>query len=58
MKNGIGCPLTVSRSPQQNGVVERKNRAILNMTRSIIKSKRMPKEFLAEAVESAIYLLN
>jgi transposase InsO family protein len=30
--NGILRPLTVLRSPQQNGVVERKNMTILNMT--------------------------
>jgi transposase InsO family protein len=30
-ENGIHRPLMVPRSPQQNGVVERKNRTILNM---------------------------
>jgi len=35
--NEIRCPLTVLRSPQQNGVVERKNRTILNMVRGIFK---------------------
>lgn len=29
--NGIRRPMTVPRSPQQNGVAERKNRTILNM---------------------------
>ncbi|KAL4383581.1 hypothetical protein GQ457_15G010250 [Hibiscus cannabinus] len=40
----------VPRSPQQNGVAERKNRSILNMARSMPKAKNMPKEFWAEAV--------
>ncbi|KAH9670830.1 hypothetical protein KPL70_017126 [Citrus sinensis] len=48
--NGIQRPLTVPRSPQQNGVAERKNRTILDMARSMLKSKRLPKEFWAEAV--------
>ncbi|KAM2778784.1 hypothetical protein COP1_014123 [Malus domestica] len=36
--NGIRRPLTVPRSPQQNGVAERKNRTILNMARSMLKT--------------------
>lgn len=56
--NEIRRPLTVPRSPQQNGVVERKNRTILNMARSMLKTKRMPKEFWAEAVDCAVYLSN
>ncbi|KAL4384136.1 hypothetical protein GQ457_15G014370 [Hibiscus cannabinus] len=49
---GIRRPLTVPRSPQQNGVAERKNKTILNMARSLLKAKNMPKEFWAEAVSS------
>ena len=56
--NGIRRPLTVPFTPQQNGVVERKNRSILNMARSMLKSKGMPKEFWAQAVECAVYLSN
>jgi transposase InsO family protein len=50
--------LTAPYSPQQNGVAERKNRIILDMVRSMLKSKNMPKEFWAEAVDCAVYLLN
>ncbi|MCF8701902.1 DDE-type integrase/transposase/recombinase, partial [Corynebacterium sp. MC-10] len=57
-KHGIRRPLTVPRSPQQNGVAERKNRTILDMARSMLKSKNLPKEFWAEAVACAVYLLN
>nr|GEW30773.1 retrovirus-related Pol polyprotein from transposon TNT 1-94 [Tanacetum cinerariifolium] len=56
--NEIWRFLTAPYSPQQNGVVERKNRTILNMVRSMLKTKKMPKEFWAEAVYCAIYLLN
>ena len=41
--------LTASYTPQQNGVAERKNRTILDMVQSMLKSKRMPKEFWAES---------
>ncbi|KAE8676644.1 hypothetical protein F3Y22_tig00111582pilonHSYRG00249 [Hibiscus syriacus] len=56
--NGIRRQMTVPRSPQQNGVAERKNRTILDMARSMLKSKKLPKEFWAEAVACAVYLTN
>ena len=57
-RSGIRRFLTVPRSPQQNGVAERKNRTILDMARSMLKSKYLPKEFWAEAVDTAVYLSN
>nr|GEY33698.1 retrovirus-related Pol polyprotein from transposon TNT 1-94 [Tanacetum cinerariifolium] len=56
--NRIRRFLTAPYSSQQNGVVERKNRTILNMVRIMLKSKKMPKEFWAKAVDCAVYLLN
>ena len=50
--------MTVPRSPQQNSVAERKNITILDMARSMLKSKRLPKEFWAEVVACAVYLSN
>ncbi|GKD90094.1 retrovirus-related pol polyprotein from transposon TNT 1-94, partial [Tanacetum coccineum] len=42
-------------TPQnKNGMVEKKNRTILNMVRSMLKSKKMPKKFWAEAVDCAL----
>ena len=57
-ENGIRRPMTVPFTPQQNGFVERKNRTIFNMARSMLKSKKIPKEFWAQVVECAIYLSN
>ncbi|KAE8667942.1 hypothetical protein F3Y22_tig00112352pilonHSYRG00005 [Hibiscus syriacus] len=37
---------------------ERKNITILDMARSMLKSKKLPKEFWAEAVSCAVYLSN
>jgi hypothetical protein len=48
----------VPRSPQQNGMVERTNRSILNVTKNILKTKKMPKEFWAETVDYTIYFSN
>ncbi|KAI0494646.1 hypothetical protein KFK09_024787 [Dendrobium nobile] len=44
-QQGVRKFLTTPYSPQQNGVAERKNRTILDMVRSMLKSKEMPKEF-------------
>ncbi|KAJ3701279.1 hypothetical protein LUZ61_004984 [Rhynchospora tenuis] len=57
-EHGIRRFLTAPYSPQQNGVAERKNRTILDMVRSMLKSKNMPKEFWAEAVQCAVYFQN
>ncbi|CAL8997273.1 unnamed protein product [Prunus brigantina] len=50
--------LTVAYSPQQNGVAERKNRTIVEMTKCMMFEKGMPLEFWAEAVNIAVYVLN
>jgi hypothetical protein len=57
-ENGIRHQLTVAYTPQQNGIAERKNRTILDMTRSMLKEKGLPKQFWAEAVACSMYLLN
>ena len=55
---GIHHQLTVGYAPEQNGVSERKNRTIMEMARTMLAEKDMPKEFWAEAVYTAVYLLN
>ena len=57
-EHGIVHQFTPSYTPQLNGVAERKNRTILDMARSMLKGKRLPREFWAEAVACAVYLLN
>lgn len=55
---GIRRQLTTAYSPQQNGVSERKNRTILNMVRSMLKTSGIPKEFWPEAVNWSVHVLN
>nr|AAL58228.1 putative gag-pol polyprotein [Oryza sativa Japonica Group]ABF96256.1 retrotransposon protein, putative, unclassified [Oryza sativa Japonica Group] len=55
---GIRRQLTAGYSAQQNGVAERKNRTINDMANSMLQDKGMPKSFWAEAVNTAIYILN
>jgi hypothetical protein len=50
--------LTTAYTPQQNGVSERKNRTILNMVRSMISARNIPKRFWPEAVKWATYVMN
>ena len=56
--NGIQRQLTAAYSSQQNGVVERKNRTIMNMVRSMLSSKKVPKTFWPEAVNWTMHVLN
>lgn len=51
-------PFSAPYSPQQNGVVERRNQTILGMARSLLKAKNMPARYWGEAVTTAVFLLN
>lgn len=55
---GIERQLTVAYTPQQNGVLERKNYTVMEMARSMLKEKGLPNTFWAEVVYTAVYLLN
>ena len=56
--HGIRRELTAAYTPQQNGVLERKNRTILNMVRSLLTRGRIPKSFWPEVVNWSIHILN
>ncbi|CAN1318227.1 Retrovirus-related Pol polyprotein from transposon TNT 1-94 [Linum perenne] len=55
---GIKHEFSAPRTPQQNGVVERKNRAILDLARTMLADFNTPTRFWAEAVATACYVLN
>ncbi|KAG6523912.1 hypothetical protein ZIOFF_013800 [Zingiber officinale] len=55
---GVERQLTVRYTPQQNGVTERKNQTIVEMAKSMMHEKGLPKIFWAEAVYTAVYLSN
>ena len=48
--------LTASYSPQQNGVMERRNQSIVGTARSMLKAKGLPGMLWGEAVTTAVYL--
>ena len=45
-------------TPQQNGVVERKNRTLVEMARMMLDEHRTPHKYWAEAVNTACYVSN
>ncbi|MFW5438955.1 hypothetical protein ACNPIS_31930, partial [Paenibacillus apiarius] len=47
-----------ARTPQQNGVVERKNRTLQEMARTMLSEYKLPKYFWAEAVSTACHVCN
>ena len=57
-ENGIKRQLTATYTPQQNDVAERKNRTVMNMVRSLLSEKNVPKIFWPEAVNWTFYVLN
>lgn len=56
--NDIQRQLTAAYTPQQNGVAERKNRTILEMVRSMLSCKQVPKTFWPKAVNWTVHVLN
>lgn len=56
--SGIKRQLTAAYTPQQNGVAERKNRTVMNMTRCMMLEMNVPRRFWPEAVQYAVYILN
>ena len=49
---------TAPYTPQQNGVVERRNQMVVGMARSMMNAKKMPAEFWGEAMTTAVFILN
>jgi transposase InsO family protein len=54
IKHEFSSPYT----PQQNGVVERKNRTLLDMVRTMLDEYKTPDRFWAEAINTACYSIN
>ncbi|KAH9734859.1 Integrase catalytic domain-containing protein [Citrus sinensis] len=55
---GIEHQFSSPRTPQKNGVVERKNRSIQEMAMTMLNENALPKYFWAKAVNTACYVLN
>ena len=57
-ENGIMHNFSAPRTPQQNGVVERKNRSLDEPSRIMLNEYEVPKYFWADVVSTTCYVLN
>ncbi|KAI3707390.1 hypothetical protein L6452_25856 [Arctium lappa] len=55
---GISHNFSSVRTPQQNGVTERRNRTIIEAARSMLSDSHLPTQFWAEAVNTACFTQN
>ncbi|GJX65982.1 ribonuclease H-like domain-containing protein, partial [Tanacetum coccineum] len=55
---GIKREFSNARTPQQNGVAERKNRTLIEAARTMLADSLLPIPFWAEAVNTACYVQN
>ncbi|GJS81827.1 putative ribonuclease H-like domain-containing protein [Tanacetum coccineum] len=55
---GIKREFSVAMTPRQNGVVERRNRTLIEATRTMLVDSKLPTTFWAEVVNTACYVLN
>ncbi|KAF5776249.1 putative RNA-directed DNA polymerase [Helianthus annuus] len=57
-EEGILLETTCPHTPQQNGVVERKHRHLLEMARALMFQASLPKRFWGECIQTACYIIN
>ncbi|KAL8116381.1 hypothetical protein AgCh_022764 [Apium graveolens] len=56
--HGIKKEFSALGTPQQNGVVERKNRTLIEAARTMLEEAKLPTYFWAEAVQTACFTQN
>ena len=57
-ENGISREFSNPQTPEQNGVAERFNRTMIESARSMLYHSKLPLNFWAEAVNTAVYIRN
>ncbi|KAJ9550670.1 hypothetical protein OSB04_014715 [Centaurea solstitialis] len=55
---GIERQYSAPRTPQQNGVAERRNRTLIEAARTMLVDSKLPVTFWAEAINTACYVQN
>ena len=58
IENGILSQLAAPGTPQQNGVVERRNRTLLDMMKSMFSYSSLLISFWGYALQTTMYILN
>nr|GEW02936.1 hypothetical protein [Tanacetum cinerariifolium] len=57
-EEGIEHQTSTARTPEQNGVVERRNRTLVEAARTMLSASQLPLFFWAEAISTACYTQN
>ncbi|GJW82441.1 putative ribonuclease H-like domain-containing protein [Tanacetum coccineum] len=57
-RKGIKREFSVARTPQQNGVAERKNKRLIGAARTMLADSKLPTTVWAETVNTACYVQN
>jgi hypothetical protein len=57
-EQGIKHEFSFPYTPQQNGIMDRKNRTLLDMARTMLDEYKTPDRFWAEAINTACYSIN
>lgn len=57
-QNSICHQTSCAKTPQQNGLAERRNKSILEIVRASLFDMKVPRNFWGEAVRSAAYIMN
>jgi len=57
-EKGIKHEFSPARTPQCNGVIERANRSIIEMTRAMMADSKLPLDFWGEATCTAAHIIN
>nr|GFC48453.1 retrovirus-related Pol polyprotein from transposon TNT 1-94 [Tanacetum cinerariifolium] len=57
-RKGIKREFSNARTPQQNGVAERRNKTLIEVARTMLADAKLPVTFWAEAVNTACYVQN
>nr|GEV19980.1 hypothetical protein [Tanacetum cinerariifolium] len=57
-KKGIKIEFSNARTPQQNGVAERRNRTLIEVARTMLADVKLPVTFWVEAVNTTCYVQN
>ncbi|GKF44000.1 putative ribonuclease H-like domain-containing protein, partial [Tanacetum coccineum] len=57
-QKGIKREFSVARTPQKNGVAEKRNRTLIEAARTMLADSKLPTTFWAEAINTACYVQN
>ncbi|GJY83416.1 putative ribonuclease H-like domain-containing protein [Tanacetum coccineum] len=57
-EKGIKREYSIARTPQQNGIAERRNMTLIEAARTMLADSKLPTTFWAEAVSTACYVQN